>query len=337
MKKTGSRSIVFENGVGIVSRAAIAGQKEKEGPLGESFDETFSDDLLGQNTWEKAESEMLRRTIVLCAKKAGKNANDIGALLAGDLNAQIISSGFAARELGVPFIGMYGACSTMTEGLMTGACLVDGGAVDNAVCAASSHFCTAERQFRTPLELGSQRPPSAQWTAMAAGAIMLSKTKDAKAYVTHGTIGRVIDMKIKDANQMGAAMAPAVMDTMLGHMEDTGRKFSEYDLIVTGDLGLIGREILKELLSRKTGKQFDNEIFDCGAQMYSNDQDTHAGGSGCGCIASILSGYILNEIEKGKYRRILALGSGAMLSLASTLQGESIPSVSYAVSIERRD
>jgi stage V sporulation protein AD len=244
MNQIGRRTVGFENRTAIVSKATIAGKKEKEGPLGKCFDETYEDDLLGQNTWEKAESEMLRRTVVLCAKKAGMNPGDIGALLAGDLNAQIISSGFAARELGVPFIGMYGACSTMTEGMLTAACLVDGGAAENAVCAASSHFCTAERQFRTPLELGTQRPPSAQWTATAAGAVMLKKDKNADVFITGATIGRVIDMKIKDSNQMGAAMAPAVMDTLLGHLEDTGRSENEFDLIVTGDLGKIGTEIL---------------------------------------------------------------------------------------------
>lgn len=334
MKRTGKRSILFDEGVYITSSASCAGIKEGEGPLGNSFDEIIKDDLAGTETWEKAESEFLKRVIRTCLKKAGKDERDAGAVLAGDLNAQIIASGFAARDLGTPFIGLYGACSTMTEGLMMGAILVSSGAIENAVCAASSHFCTAERQFRTPLELGTQRPPSAQWTATAAGACLIEKKKS-NIRIASATIGRVIDLKIKDSSHMGAAMAPAVADTFSGHFSDTGTAVSDYDLIVTGDLGIYGSDILTALLEEEMNISLKNKIYDCGGHLYKEDQDAHAGGSGCGCIAGVLSGHILNRISQGSLKRVLVLGSGAMMSVTSSLQGESIPSVSYAVSLER--
>ncbi len=334
MKRAGERSILFNQEAYIASSACIAGKKESEGPLGDIFDEICMDDLLGTETWEKAESALVKKTIYKCIEKRGLNLKDIDVLLAGDLNAQIISSGFAARDLGIPFLGMYGACSTMIESLLTGAVFVASGSFDNALAAASSHFCTAERQFRTPLELGTQRTPSAQWTATAAGACLV-EGKKTDIEITSGSIGRVIDLKIKDANHMGAAMAPAVCDTLIGHLNDTERDLSYYDRIVTGDLGRYGLDILKELL-RQNEYTFDDKLFyDCGANLYSESQDVHAGGSGCGCIASVLSGHILKNLKDGKENRILVLGSGAMMSVTSALQGESIPSISYAVSLER--
>lgn len=335
MRREGKRTFFYEEGAWIRSRACMAGQKESEGPLGNTFDQILEDDLLGQKSWEFAESEMLRRTVELCTSKADMSPGDIGALLAGDLNAQIISAGFAARQLGVPFLGLYGACSTMTEALVVGAALVSAGYLKNAMCAASSHFCTAERQFRAPLEMGGQRPPSAQWTATAAGAVLLDEAKTGGMRVTHGTVGRVIDLKIKDANHMGAAMAPAVADTICAHFEDTGRCDRDYDLIVTGDLGIIGRDLLMELLVRRGVPMDDRRLMDCGASLFSPEQDAHAGGSGCGCIASVLAGHVLSRMERGELGRLLAIGSGALLSLVSSQQGESIPSIAYAAAIER--
>lgn len=333
MKRLGDRTILFEKGVYITHSASVAGKKESEGPLGSTFDEYFEDDLLGENTWEKAESALIKKAITTCIKKAGKEKEDIDALLAGDLNAQIISSAFSARDLSIPFIGLYGACSTMTEGILVGSSLISSGALSNCIAAASSHFCTAERQFRTPLELGNQRPPYAQWTATAAGACLLEENKgDAK--VVSGTIGRVIDLKIKDAGHMGAAMAPAVFDTLTGHLKDTGKTLEDYEMIVTGDLGIYGLEILKKLIKDETGIDTSERLFDCGANLYHKNQDAHAGGSGCGCIASVFSGHILNQIKNKKIKNTLVLGSGAMMSVTSSLQGESIPSVSYAVSVE---
>lgn len=334
MKRVGLRTIEFEGGAYITSSACIAGKKEGEGPLGDTFDEIENDDLAGKETWEKAESEFVKRAVNLCLKKRNAKLSDIGVLLAGDLNAQIISSGFAARDLGVPFLGMYGACSTMIESILTGAVFVSSGASKNAVACASSHFCTAERQFRTPLELGTQRSPSAQWTATAAGACMIEGEKS-EIMVASGTIGRVIDYKIKDASHMGAAMAPAVADTLIGHIEDLGIDLFSYDRIVTGDLGIFGLEILKEMIKKKWPGNTDDIFYDCGANLYSDTQDVHAGGSGCGCIAGVVSGHILKEMKESKYENVLLLGSGAMMSVTSSLQGESIPSVSYAVSIKR--
>lgn len=334
MKRAGERTILFDKEVYISSSASIAGKKEGEGPLGHTFDEICMDDLMGTETWEKAESALQKKTIRRCIEKSKMNTENIDILLAGDLNAQIISSGFAARDLGIPFIGMYGACSTMIEGLLTGAVFVASGCFNNAVASASSHFCTAERQFRTPLELGTQRPPSAQWTATAAGACLIQGEKT-DILINSGTIGRVIDLKIKDANHMGAAMAPAVCDTLVKHLLDTGRELTYYDRVVTGDLGKYGLSLLKELL-RKNESDFDeNLFFDCGQNLYYENQDVHAGGSGCGCIAGVLSGHILDKMKNGYEKRVLVLGSGAMMSVTSALQGESIPSISYAVSLER--
>jgi stage V sporulation protein AD len=254
-------------------------------------------------------------------------------MLAGDLQDQITASGFAARALGIPFFGLYGACSTFIESLVLGGALVDAGLADRAICAASSHFCAAERQYRFPLELGNQRPPSAQWTATAAGAALLSREDAGLCHLTHGTVGRIVDYQIKDANHMGAAMAPAVADTMTAHFLDTGRAPQDYDQIVTGDLGIIGRALLMDLM-RERGMPVEPErLSDCGAMLYGPEQDAHAGGSGCGCIASVLSAHFLPLIS-GPFHRMLALGSGAMLSPATTQQGESIPSISYAVALE---
>ena len=335
MSRMGKRTLRFDEPVAIDARACFAGPKEGKGPLAETFDVIIEDDLLGQKSWEAAESEMLRQTVELCAQRAGIAPAEVGALLAGDLNAQIISAGFAARALGSPFLGLYGACSTMAQSVLLGAALVSGGFLDSAICAASSHFCTAERQFRFPLELGTQRPPSSQWTATAAGAVCLKSGGTGNVKVKSGTIGRVVDMKIKDANHMGAAMAPAVCDTICGHFEDTGLSVSDYDLIATGDLGNIGLEIVKELLAGRGLQADENRIMDCGASIFGRDQDVHAGGSGCGCVASVLAGHLLNRMETGELYRILVVGSGAMLSLLSAQQGETIPSIAYAVALER--
>lgn len=335
MSRSGMRTIFYDSPVSVRAHASIAGKKEGQGPLASSFDVVIEDDLLGQKSWEFAESEMLRRAVELAAQRAELPTEAIGALLAGDLNAQIISAGFAARALGIPFLGLYGACSTMAEALLVGAEMVSNGNLQNAVCAASSHFCTAERQFRFPLELGTQRPPSAQWTATAAGALLIEGGDRGDVRVTCGTLGRVIDLKVKDANHMGAAMAPAVCDTIVGHFEDTGRDFAYYDRIATGDLGRIGREILMELLQKRGVDVNENRLMDCGASIYGPEQDVHAGGSGCGCIASVLSGYLIKRMESGALAKVLAVGSGAMLSLLSSQQGESIPSVAYAVALER--
>lgn len=319
----------------IVSRASIVGPKEGKGPLGGCFDVILEDDLLGMASWELAEAEMERRACMMALERAGITPGQVGVQLSGDLLNQLMASGIAARAVGAPFLGLYGACSTMAEGLLVAGALVDGGYRENALACASSHFCTAERQFRFPLELGTQRPPSAQWTATAAGAALVAPAREKKdgIRIECGTIGRIRDFEIADANHMGAAMAPAVADTICTHFADTGRTHTEYDLIVTGDLGIIGRGILLELLRSKGMEIPEEKLMDCGACLYSHEQDCHAGGSGCGCIASVLMGDILRKMEDGELDSVLALGSGAMTSTTSAQQGLSIPSVSHAVAL----
>ena len=334
MSHVGKQSFIYENPPLIASHASIAGPKEGQGPLGTWFDTVFDDDLLGQKSWEKAESEMLRRCASDAVKRAGMVDTEVQAFMAGDLNAQIIASGFCARALKIPFVGLYGACSTFVEGMVLGAALVSGGMLDNAVFGASSHFCTAERQFRMPLEMGTQRTPSAQWTATAAGCGVLKNENGNGLHVTGGTAGRVIDYQIKDANHMGAAMAPAVWDCIRQHMDDTGRRENYYDLIVTGDLGWIGRELLMELMNESGIHVPEEKLIDCGASLYSKEQDPHAGGSGCGCVASVSCSWIMKRMEKGEFKRVLIVGSGALLSTTSGLQGESIPSIAYAAGVE---
>lgn len=330
-----NQTLTFKRKIAVRSWASMVGPKEGKGPLKDYFDVILQDDLLGKPSWEQAESEMVRRTVLTCLQKGGIPSDTADVMLAGDLLNQLTSSGFAARELGLPFFGLYGACSTFIESLVLGGVLIDGGYRKNAVCAASSHFCTAERQFRFPLELGTQRPPAAQWTTTAAGAMLLDRQDEqAAAYLTHATIGRVIDYQVKDANHMGAAMAPAVADTVSAHFQDTQRDFGDYDLIATGDLGYIGRNLLKELLIQRGIKVNDEKLIDCGATIFSKEQDPHAGGSGCGCVASVTCGYLMSLIEQKAVRRLLVVGSGALLSTTSQQQGESIPGVAYAACFE---
>ncbi|MDL2206615.1 stage V sporulation protein AD [Eubacteriales bacterium OttesenSCG-928-N13] len=332
------RTLAFKGRPQISAASSIVGPKEGLGPLASCFDEIMQDDLLGLDSWEKAESEMIRRAAMMCIEQVNMSIEDVDVMLCGDLLNQIIASGFAARALGVPFLGLYGACSTMVEAIILGAALVDSGYRKNAMCAASSHFCSAERQYRFPLEMGTQRPPSAQWTATACGTLMLvPKAEKPLACVTHGTLGVVTDYEIKDANQMGAAMAPAVADTLQAHLRDLDRTPEDYDLIVTGDLGYIGRNILHELLKQREIHVRDEQLVDCGASLFYQEQDTHAGASGCGCVAAVTCGKFLKELRDGKHSRILVLGSGAMLSPISTQQGESIPCISYGVALEGVD
>ncbi len=335
-KKLGKQTVRFEKGPYIVGGAVVAGRKEGAGPLAQSFDLRLKDDRYQEKTWEKAESKMLKEAMTLAIKKAEKKKSDIDLVLSGDLLNQIMSSSFMARDLQLPFLGIYGACSTMTESLLMGAMLTDGGFAHNIVVGASSHFCTAERQFRMPVEHGNQRPPSAQWTATAAGAMVLSE-QGSGIRVDCGTIGKVIDAGVKDANQMGAAMAPAAVDTILNHFADTGRSFADYDLVLTGDLGYIGKDIATDLLidAGLDPKQVKCCYDDCGTMLYDREkQDVHGGGSGCGCSAAVFAGHILQRMEQGELSRVLLLSTGAMLSTISPFQGESIPGIAHAVVLE---
>lgn len=333
-KKLGLQTVKFKNPPSIISTSSIVGPKESEGPLREYFDIKLEDDLFGEKSWEKAESKMVREAVRNAIDRANLKPEDIDYYFGGDLLNQIISSSFAARELQIPFFGLYGACSTMTESLSLGAMNIDGGYADYVVAATSSHFCSAERQFRFPLEHGNQRPPTSQWTVTGSGAAILSK-KGNGPYITYVTTGRVMDFGIKDANNMGAAMAPAAADTILRHFKDTGFNPKDYDLIITGDLGKVGRDLTVDLVS-KNGYDISPNFTDCGIEIFDiENQDVHAGGSGCGCSAVVFCGYLYNQLITGNLKRVLLISTGALLSPTSTMQGESIPGIAHAVAIER--
>jgi len=331
--KIGKQTIKFENKPEILGTGSVAGQKEGQGPLGKTFDIVLEEDIFGEKTWEKAERKMLKESMQLSMKKAGKTEGQIDAILSGDLLNQLMSSSFSAREFQIPFLGMYGACSTMTESMIMGCVLVDGGYADNIIAAASSHYCTAERQFRLPLEHGNQRPPSAQWTVTAAGSVVIGKSAQPNICCTFGTIGKIVDPGITDTHQMGAAMAPATVDTITTHLLDTGRNWDYYDLIITGDLGHIGKEILLDMM-KKQGLDIQKVYDDCGALMFGKEQDTHSGGSGCGCSASIFSGYIYKELLEKRLKKVLLISTGALMTTISSQQGDSIPGIAHAISIE---
>ena len=332
-KKRGAHSYVLPSRPRIRSYASIAGQKEASGPLGHTFDETFADDTLGQKSWERAEAKMLERAADLALSKAKVYADGVDVFLGGDLLNQIVSSGYTARQLGIPFLGLYGACSTMAESLLLGAMLIDGGFADTALCATCSHFSTAERQYRFPLELGNQRTPTAQWTVTGAGATLLGRESPLPLCIESVTIGSVWDLKQTDANNMGAAMAPAAMQTLKSHLDDLHRIPEDYDLIVTGDLGRVGYDLMK-LLCRKEGIELDQRYIDCGCEIFDISQDVHSGGSGCGCSAVSLNGWLLGRMLKGEIRKMLFLATGALMSPTMSQQGESIPGVAHAVSLE---
>ena len=332
-KRLGKQTIKLINPPSIIATAAVVGPKEGEGPLSQYFDMIQKDDYFGQDSWEKAESKFVEEAIRRAISKSGVNIKSFDYMFAGDLLNQIISSSFAARTLQIPFLGLYGACSTMAESLSIGAMVIDGGYADHVICATSSHFSSAERQYRFPLEQGVQRPPYAQWTVTGSGASVLAAVGNGP-YITCITTGKVIDFGIKDANNMGAAMAPAAVDTLTAHFKETGRAPEYYDLIVTGDLATVGREITLELL-QKEGIDIKNNYNDCGCMIFNNErQDTHSGGSGCGCSASVLNGYLYNMLLRGEIKKLLFVATGALLSPISAWQGESIPCIAHAVAIE---
>lgn len=324
-------TVIFDKKPSILSFSAVVGKKEGEGPLGKYFDEIENDAYFGQESWEKAESENLRRSVSRTLKKGSFSADDIDTVISGDLLNQCISSGYALRALGIPFFGVYGACSTMAESMVLGSMMISGGFAKRVLCATSSNFCSAEKQFRTPLEYGGQRTPNAQWTVTGSGSVILGHGGDIN--IDAVTCGRIIDLGICDVTNMGAAMAPAFVDSITRHFNATNTDASDYDLILSGDLGIVGKSIAKELFEKEgilLGKNYD----DCGAMIFDRaTQDTHAGGSGCGCAASVLCGYILPKIRKGELKKVLFGATGALMSPTSTMQGESIPSISHIVSL----
>mgnify|MGYP005785860487 FL=1 len=323
-------TLVLKNAPAVSAFASVVGQKEADGPLGRRFDAVEPDARAGQDSWEKAESAMLRRAIDMAAERAGGAP---GCVLAGDLLNQCAGSAYAVRGLAAPFFGLYGACSTMAEALGMAALLVDGGYFESAAAATGSHFCSAERQFRYPLEYGGVRTPTAQWTVTGAGCVVLSR-EGAGPYVTRFTPGRIVDAGIKDMANMGAAMAPAAYDTLKRHFEQTGRAPGYYDVVLTGDLGRLGQEILRDLFAAD-GVDLGPNYMDCGVLIYDIErQDTHCGGSGCGCSASVLTGHFLRGMRDGLWRRVLFAATGALMSPTTAQQGESIPAICHAVAIE---
>ena len=308
-------------------------QKNLIGPLAKYFDKCVDDEFYGESSWEKAESKFIKDTTNLVLSKSGITNKDIDFCFAGDLLNQCISSTFGLREINIPFFGIFGACSTFAEALILGSMSIDGNFANNVLCAVSSHFCSAEKQFRFPLELGNQRPPTSQWTVTGSGACILSK-EGTGPYITHITPGKIVDMGIKDANNMGSAMAPGAIDTLIAHLTDTSRSPDYYDAIITGDLGYIGRDIVLEIANSK-GYNLKNNYNDCGILIFDkNKQDTHSGGSGCACSATVFSGYLYKELKNKRLKKLLLITTGALTNSTTSQQGESIPGIAHAVSIE---
>jgi len=333
-RRIGRHTVQFSRPPAIVSSFSVAGRHEQDGPFGSTFDMVFDDPHWGEKTYELTERKMFAKACECAIEQAGLKPEQIAYLFGGDLLNQIISSGFSARQLGLPFFGLYGACSTMSEALMLAAMAADGGFADYALCATSSHFATAERQFRYPLELGTPKTPTSQNTVTAAGAVVLSAVSNpASPCLTTATTGRVVDMGIDDANNMGAAMAPAAAETILTHFEETGRAADYYDAVITGDLGTFGSELLCDLTSI-SGVDLSRVHQDCGVLIYEGNDQMHCGGSGCGCGASLLCGHFLDEMQISGISRILFVATGALHSPTSALQGETIPGIAQAVSIE---
>lgn len=332
LKRVGNQTVVFANPPVILSSYSVVGPKEGQGPLAKTYSKIWPDNMNGNKSWEVAENKMLEEALQGALNQSKVKSEELDYMLAGDLLNQIISANFAARTMGFPFIGIYGACSTMALGLSVGSMLIDGLYARHVLVGVSSHHDTAERQYRSPTEQGSQRPMSAQWTVTGAGSVVLGPSGTGPR-ITAATIGRVLDFGEKDANNMGAAMAPAVADTILNHMKDLNRSPADYDLIVSGDLGRVGLQLAKEVLKR-SGIETANQFNDCGVMIYDSTQDVHAGASGCACSAVVFAGEIMQKLISKQYRRVLLVGSGALHSPTSAFQGESIPGIGHAVVIE---
>lgn len=332
MQKLGKQTIKFDNPPTILDCASIVGPKEAQGPLAEYFDQTLEDEFWGEKTWEKAESKIIKETVNTVISKSGVPSEQIDLMIAGDLLNQCISSSFGLREANIPFLGVFGACSTFVESMCIGSICVESFA-KNVLCATSSHFCSAEKQFRFPLELGNQRTPTAQWTVTGSGAAIITQS-GMGPYITHITPGKIIDMGIKDANNMGAAMAPAFCETLITHFLDTGRSPNYYDAIISGDLGHVGKEIAIDI-AKARGYNIKPNYNDCGVLIFDKEkQDTHSGGSGCGCCGSVFSGYFFKQLKAKKLKKVLLIATGALMNSTSSQQGESIPGIAHAISIE---
>lgn len=352
MKMKGKQSIEFETPPYLISTASVAGKKEGEGPLGKFFDQVEQDDLFGANSWEEAESNMVKRAVSLAISKAGLKTSDIRYMVGGDLLGQLIASSFGVEQMNIPMFGVYGACSTMGESIAVSSILIDGGYADHVLAFTSSHFAGAEKQFRFPLGYGNQKPLSMTWTVTGSGAVILAtgneKNKgkgpiaegmgsDGADIIVRGiTPGKIVDYGIKDSMNMGAAMAPAAVDTIYQHLQDFHTSPEDYDRIITGDLGSVGKEILLELLKEK-GYDISKVHIDCGVEIFDAEtQDTHAGGSGCGCSAVTFTGYISKRMRKKDWNRVLFVPTGALLSTVSFNEGNPVPGIAHAIMLETR-
>lgn len=333
-KRIGRYTVGFSEKIKVVSFSAVGSEKEAEGPLGKNFDKIIYDPMAGQKTWEQAESAFQREAVSLALSKGNIKAEDLDFAFAGDLLNQCTSSSFALESFPFPYLGQYGACSTMAQCLVMGAVTLESKSARQCLCVTSSNFCSAERQYRFPLLYGGQRTPTAQWTVSGAGSVILSREFSGRApMISRATVGRIVDLGVTDANNMGAAMAPAAAQTIKDFFEDTGEKVSDYDRIFTGDLGEVGSALLYELLE-KEGISIRSNHADCGLLIYDRQkQDVHAGGSGCGCAASVLCSHILPRLQSGVYNRVLLIATGALLSPTSGMQGSSIPSVAHLVEL----
>ncbi len=331
--KKGKQSFVLPKPPVAAVWASVAGKKESEGPLCHTFDITSKDTFFGEKTWEQAERKMQQLALGKLAEKANVKTGDFGLVFSGDLLNQCISSSFTLRNTGIPHLGLYGACSTMAEALLLSSITVSSGVNDNVVAMTSSHFASSERQYRFPLGYGGQRAPTTQWTVTGAGAVLI-KSSGKGPRITGGTVGCITDLGITDANNMGAAMAPAALATIRAHFQDMHTAPEDYDLIVTGDLGQLGKELLLTM-ARKEGLSLGGKLADCGTLIYdATKQDVHSGGSGCGCSAVTLCGYLLGQLNAKKYKRILFCGTGALLSPVSVQQKLPIPGICHAVVLE---
>lgn len=331
----GKHTVIFKNKPCVLSTGTIAGPKESQGIVGKYVDRTLNDDTFGEDTYEKAECKMLSYAIDKAIEKSGFQRDEIDLLISGDLLNQIISASFAARDFDIPFVGVYGACSTMAEAFALSASFIDAGYMKRIVAATGSHFSSAERQYRFPLEQGTTRPPQAQWTVTGAGGAVIADM-GSSVKLTSATFGKVVDYGITDVNNMGAAMAPAACSTILRHLEERNVPPEYYDLIVTGDLGALGSRIVKDLTWEK-GVDISENHVDCGEIIYKVIEDEFQGGSGAGCSAVVFNSYLYDRLRKGKLKRVLLVATGALLSTVSSGQGESIPCVAHAVSFEREE
>ncbi len=333
IKRIGADTIAFDDMPQIAGYGSVVGKKEGQGPLKDDFDKISHDMYLGQDTWEKAESMLQKEALSIALEKSELRSGDIGFLFAGDLLNQCISSSYGLKDYSIPYLGQYGACSTMVQSLIMASVMVASGACYASACVTSSHFCSAERQYRFPLDYGGQRPQSSQWTVTGAGSCVLTKNaQNNSPKISKATVGKIVDLGVTDQNNMGAAMAPAAAQTLKNFFIDTDTVPSDYDMIYTGDLGKIGSNLLYELLL-KDGYEIKDHHKDCGMLIFDDSMDVHSGGSGCGCCASVLCGHILEKVKKRELKNILVVATGALLSPTSVAQKQSIPCIAHLVNI----